>query len=452
MKFALLQLAAALFCCSAALGEIGGCNDARHNALTQRLEQESDRLKDEIKRTGNCALIPKYMEFFVRAQAQLAQHIKTTKCWSVPFNPADVEHRLRGLCREEQKLPSQDFVRPSSNPFAQQPVASASCSDITGTNSAAPAAKQCGAARKALDTARADRKKYPGLAAKKYREAADAYRQVGDHRRAALVLQEAEASDAAPYIEAETSLEQRKKNLAEADNNLQIARKIEHGAFENNSCGDLKRAADYYFTAAKYFMRANQFAAFNAVALHRDHLERLVDEAKAKGLCDRKALATRRTDSTRSAPPEEEQIPAEQCRAILDHIKQSPDLQDELSRGPLMVELAAKGCTDPQRPVPTSYQCITANITWGEKGLGLEETMRRLTAANCACALRGDAITCATHRATAPGPERPAPTPASIEECRRLLDFIANTPNIMRGATGEALRHELRSKGCQVPR
>jgi hypothetical protein len=118
-----------------------------------------------------------------------------------------------------------------------------------------------------------------------------------------------------------------------------------------------------------------------------------------------------------------------------------------------MVELGAKGCTDPKNPVPTTYQCIAANLAWYKRDLGVEETMRRLTAAGCACTLRGDDIRCASHRPITGGPARPpAPTPASIEECRKLLDFIANTKGIMKGATGEALKHELRSKGCRIPR
>lgn len=455
IKIVFLQLAAAALCCSTALGELGGCPDPTHRALRQRLEQESDRLKDEIKRTGNCALIPKYIAFYVQADAQLQQSIRKIKgCWMVPSDsPAEVENRLRRDCREEQKKPSQDFVRPSSNPFARPPTGSASCSDITGTNSTTPAAKQCGTARKAVDTARADRKKYPELAAKKYREAAEAYRQAGDHTRAALVLQEAEASDPTPFIAAEQSLAQRKQNLVEADNNLQIARKIEAGAFESHSCGDLKRAADYYFTAAKYFLRGNQFATFNAVALHRDHLERLVDEAKAKGLCDKKVLATRRTVSTPSAPPEEALLSADQCRATLAQIKQTPDLLDAVWSGPLMVELAARGCKDPQNPVPTSYQCITAKLAWEEKGLGVEETMRRLGAGNCACTVRGDSIRCASHRPDrSPAQPLPSTTPtANSDECRKLLDFIQNAPNIMKGVTGEALKYELRKNGCRVP-
>lgn len=276
-------------------------------------------------------------------------------------------------------------------PRLSWPTTSASCSDITGTDSAGPA-RQCATARKALETARDDRTKYPQRAAKRYQEATTAYRQAGDHSRATLALREATAKDPAPFIAAEAELAQRTKNIEEAENNARVARKIEEGAFESGSCADLQRAADYYLDAANYFLRADQLEAVNVLLLRKDHLERLVDEAKQKGLCNRR-LSTRRTASLTSPSPESH-LPDEQCRAILDHIKRAPDLQKGGTGAALMVELASKGCKEPNGPALTASQCQLASVTWSLRDVSTEEIDRRLKAAHCPCEVRGGEIRC----------------------------------------------------------
>jgi hypothetical protein len=81
---------------------------------------------------------------------------------------------------------------------AAQPVpspgkgtSSASCSDITGTSSTAPAATHCNDANRALRGARLIRQSNPKVAAEEYNKAATAARSAGDHTFELSILREA---------------------------------------------------------------------------------------------------------------------------------------------------------------------------------------------------------------------------------------------------------------------
>ena len=231
-----------------------------------------------------------------------------------------------------------------------------------------------------MQAARDDRQKYPDRAAKKYKEAAESYRQGGDRPRAALALLEADAKDPAPFIAAEAAAAQRKKNIEEAENNARVARRIEEGAFESGSCADLQVAANYYLDAAKFFLRADQFAVVNAVLLRKDHLERLLDEAKRKGLCS-KELSARRTALVQPEQTPPERLPADQCRAILEHMRSVPEFKGA-GGDALRVELASKGCKDTSAAL-TPRQCLRAGLSWSHDGVAREVIDRRLKLAGC---------------------------------------------------------------------
>jgi hypothetical protein len=70
---------------------------------------------------------------------------------------------------------------------------SASCSDITGTNSGGPAATNCRSGDAALTAAQKQRWQNPAAARAKYQEAADAYRRAGDIAMANAILDEAKS-------------------------------------------------------------------------------------------------------------------------------------------------------------------------------------------------------------------------------------------------------------------
>ena len=80
----------------------------------------------------------------------------------------------------------------------QAPARSSSCSDISGTNSAAPAATHCKDADRALYAARQIKQSNPQLAATEYRKAASAARAAGDTNLELSILRE--ASNAATAV------------------------------------------------------------------------------------------------------------------------------------------------------------------------------------------------------------------------------------------------------------
>lgn len=190
--------------------------------------------------------------------------------------------------------PSAPTVAKPTVPTPSTPVVTTpSCgSTITGGNLAPPAPRdKCDNAKKWLTEARSARKSWFGSKDKAeplYKQAAQVYRDAGDLDRAELTIEESKADDVTVYEQTERDAEQRPQNLKEAENLKDIARKIERGAYESKSCGDLLKAADYYFQSARMYLKANEFKATNSLLLRHDELVAIVDDAKKRGVCDGK--------------------------------------------------------------------------------------------------------------------------------------------------------------------
>ena len=299
--------------------------------------------------------------------------------------------RCQSACRSDAKAPPKSDEVKNPPPAVAQPKAptptgqSASCSDITGTGGA-PAAKHCAAAKKSVQAAREARKASPTAAAAHYKEAAKGYRLAGDDARADVVMLEAAARDVAVFVEEEGLSDARKKNISEAESWARTARKIEEGAFESGDCGGLLVAADYYLKAGSYYLKADQFAMTNAILLRRDRLGRIVDEAKRTGACGNRGFATRGPAPPPVVPSTEERISPEDCRKILADVRARPKLveaADETAGIVLPVELAVRGCRDPNILPVTRDNCDAAHIRWRMNGVKTAEVQRRRKLAGC---------------------------------------------------------------------
>jgi hypothetical protein len=168
---------------------------------------------------------------------------------------------------------------------------SASCSDITGTSSTAPAATHCKDANRALHAARVTREKYPAVSTDEYKKAAAAARRAGDTKLELSILREAvtpppAAPEEKPCADA----------MREAASYLTGAEAIKK---EDRSCRGLTQAAENYLTAGRIFIRAIKpdlsqeeianscgYKTANELFLQRDALNGLVDKMRQNGLCD----------------------------------------------------------------------------------------------------------------------------------------------------------------------
>ncbi len=263
---------------------------------------------------------------------------------------------------------------------------SPSCSDITGTGGPPADRTSCDQAKKLVKSARDERQQYPERAQKKYQDAAKTYRKAGDEWSAAMTLREAAAEDLTPFLEAETDAAEKDKNLAEAANLAQIAYKIEQGAYESNSCGDLLMAANYYLQAALHYLRAHRFAIVNAILLRKDALEAMVDEAKQKGGCGQRPAVPKQTPQAEAtALPPEELIEPDKCRVILTQLAHMEGKwRNRFERWAVLVELKARGCSDPAAKPFTNNECDKAWTHWHQVGRMKEDEMKRLLlAASC---------------------------------------------------------------------
>ena len=128
----------------------------------------------------------------------------------------------------------------------------ASCSDITGTNSTAPAATHCKDAARALHAARVTRKAYPAYADEQYQKAAAAYHAAGDTMQQQAVLAAAEGAPAEP-----AELPEQLAIMREAATYITAARAAETN---DPTCWGLTRAAQDYLHAARLLLRT-----FNSV-------------------------------------------------------------------------------------------------------------------------------------------------------------------------------------------
>jgi hypothetical protein len=167
---------------------------------------------------------------------------------------------------------------------------SASCSDITGTDSTAPATTDCKDGNTYLRAARITRKKYGAYAQEQYKKAAASFRLAGDIGGAEAAEREAELTDDvfdAQQKDAERAADA-KKQQSEGEANERIAEKIEEGAFEDGSCADLEVAASYYRDAARAFLNADVYDKASLDVQRDVRLGKIVKKAQAEGLCNRK--------------------------------------------------------------------------------------------------------------------------------------------------------------------
>jgi hypothetical protein len=231
-----------------------------------------------------------------------------------------------------------------------------------------------------VKSARSERQQYPDRAQKKYQEAAKTYRDAGDNWSAAMTLREAVAKDIRPFVDAEAEAAAKEKNLAEASNAAQIAHKIELGAYESGSCGDLLMAANYYLQAATYYLRAHRFAIVNAILLRKDALEAMVEEAKQKGGCGQRPAVTKKTIQPEGVPlGNEELIPTDQCRIILNQLERMEGKwRNRFERSAVLVELRARQCSEPDAKPFENNECDKAWRHWHQVGGMPEEQMKRL--------------------------------------------------------------------------
>lgn len=280
--------------------------------------------------------------------------------------------------------PTTQSPSPVASPAAATTKPSMSCgSTITGANLAPAPKEQCDKGKKWLGEARTARKSWFGGKQKAeplYMQAAQTYREAGDNDSADFALEESKADDVTVYERAEKDAEDRPKNLREAESQKDIARKIELGAYDSRSCGDLLKAADYYLESARLYMRANEFQATNALLLRRDELVKIADDAKQKGACEGKALYARalpKLPADTVAPMKS--LTDGQCAKLAEYLEQQgiaftvPGAAMRVQVAPLCGSLIKL----------MSQDCTAAKAYWRKQGVASDEIARRQAAANC---------------------------------------------------------------------
>jgi hypothetical protein len=268
---------------------------------------------------------------------------------------------------------------------------SASCSDITGTNSTAPAANDCKDAVADRELARTNRKNDPELSKYKYKKAAESARRAGDADLELSILREAETPPSADKPDAD-----RDSNLRDAQTYLTAAKA---GEENDATCTGLTNAAENYLQSAKFFLRANEVKKTDELLLRHDTLIALVDKAKAEGRCNRVREATNQpVPSSSSKQPE---LPPNECHDALDQVKQlatpsanmsSVDtdkaaVDDKALRqaATLSVKLAARGCHDSDSKPFTGNECLGArNDIIKSDNLSISEANEIIAKAGCA--------------------------------------------------------------------
>jgi hypothetical protein len=272
---------------------------------------------------------------------------------------------------------------------------SASCSDITGTNSTAPAATDCKDAIADRDVARANRKKDPELSKFGYRKAAEAARRSGDIDLELSILREAETPSAADKPDAD-----RDSNLQDAQTYLTAAKA---GEENDPTCTGLTNAAENYLQSAKFFLRADQVKKTDELLLRHDALIALVDRAKQEGRCRSPVRET-------NIPPLKSEklgdgLLTDACKqklADIDKLLARPGSNmnsigdesagdDKAKAAPNVasiavvakVKLAAQGCRDPDAGPFSKLECRVASYDMRTQGIVGAEADAILEKANC---------------------------------------------------------------------
>jgi hypothetical protein len=190
--------ATALIACAVLLGFAQGAQATCDDPLRSQLAQQVAH----FKRVGDCALLPGIMALSDRHYAYGASHCQV---WHRTNSHAGAERALRAFCRTNSAVaarkqsPSNERSVPSQTaaPVKSAMPKSASCSDITGTKSTAPAVTHCKDANRALHAARVTREKSPAISADEYKKAAAAARRAGDANLELSILREATTAEAA---------------------------------------------------------------------------------------------------------------------------------------------------------------------------------------------------------------------------------------------------------------
>jgi hypothetical protein len=189
-----------------------------------------------------------------------------------------------------QVAPAAAAGQPASPP-GKAAATSASCSDITGTTSAAPAVTHCTDAHRALKAARVTRKEYPAYSADQYKKAAASARSANDTSLELTILREA----ASPRVADKSIDPPQRPDLREAFTYVTAAEAIEQN---DATCAGLTMAADNYFAAGRIFLqsikvgtpteeaeKSYEFLKSNEMFRKRDALNELVDRARRENRC-----------------------------------------------------------------------------------------------------------------------------------------------------------------------
>lgn len=211
----------------------------------------------ELKRTGDCSIVPRLVALEIRFMALCRQRAAQYGYCGATCNAyksiAQYERDFHRFCKSKPNAvvaaptpPIQPKAPSAASSLPNQQ--SADCSDITGTDSNVPAATDCKDAVADRDVARVNRKKNPELSKYSYKKAAEAAHRAGDTNLELSILRE--ATELPPV---EQSAEQPcATSTREAASYILGAETIEK---KDPSCAGLRQAAENYLTAGKIFFR-----------------------------------------------------------------------------------------------------------------------------------------------------------------------------------------------------
>lgn len=180
-----LAVAVALTLSGAAHAQCTPEGNARFMATERRIQAAAARI-----RAGDCAAITEWRSASAAQHAILLRSQRQTypyTCTVTFKNPSPP--RCPGDTAAKSAAEKKQTAANQGTPLGR--AGKRSCSDITGTNSKAPAARACNEARTALSAAEAAHKKDPSKSAEAYKNAAQAYRKAGDSGKADAVLKAA---------------------------------------------------------------------------------------------------------------------------------------------------------------------------------------------------------------------------------------------------------------------
>jgi hypothetical protein len=182
---------------------------------------------------------------------------------------------------------------------------------------------------------------------------------------------------------------QRAKLIQEAQSYLLAARAAE---MNDRSCAGWRKAAQNYQDAGELVHRAGLAERATEILSIAKRLDAAVDKAESENKCTQQQA---KVTTPPSGAGKETGTSEEKCKGPIDQLRRVADLQSRMgSIGPkapvtgsstdlsiMKVELAARGCRDPQNPL-TVNDCLRASVHWMDI-IAPEESRRRLEAAGC---------------------------------------------------------------------